>query len=346
MVPLLIVTAAILVGVYFLFFSNKEISGNWMQFYSKGKEIGFTIKDLEQLRQIVVNCKIKNPAGIFSSQDNFQEVVRSTVKAVQFSGDSGNPDTQFFLSKLFDHFKTLEMQVSERNSRITNSRQIGEGQTLRILVPGTGVYKSEVIKNTVNFLTISRPVITKTIASMQWHGARISVYFQRENDAGYVFDTEVTDEVFSKGISSLKVDHSDSLSRTQQRKSMRLKLKRMAFLYQLNEADNPHKLEKLPGVRCLIEDISDTGCAFKINGRANTGMRLKVQFTLDRVPICIPATVRSVDFAEDSNQSLVRMEADPLPIAVRNHILCEVFNMVQDEDDELPLRIPEEEASA
>jgi len=324
---------------------KKEKSGNWLQFFTKGKEAGFNIKDLENLRKIVTADNIKNPPSIFSSQHKFEAVVRSTVKAVQLSGSSTDPETQIFLSKLFDHFKKMGLEASENKSRITNSRQISEGQTLRVLVAGTGVYKSEVVKNFGNYLTISRPISAKSSATTSWYGIKMSVYFWREDDAGYVFDTEVIDEVFSKGISSLKVEHNDSLFRTQKRKSMRLKFKKMAFLYLINDADNPHKLEKSPGIRCMMDDISDTGCAFKINGQAEAGMRLKVQFTLNRFPICMPATVRSVNYREDVNLSLVHMEADPLPIATRNLILCEVFNMVPDDDeDELPFRVLEEEA--
>jgi hypothetical protein len=41
------------------------------------------------------------------------------------------------------------------------------------------------------------------------------------------------------------------------------------------------------------------------------------------------------------------MEADTLPISVRNHILCEVFDLLPEEDDEeLPLRVFEKEADA
>ncbi len=159
-----------------------------------------------------------------------------------------------------------------------------------------------------------------------------------------MFDAFVEDEVFSKGISSLKVEHNDSLFRTQKRKSLRAKLNKAAFVYLVNDAD-PFKMEKRPGLRCMIEDISDTGCAFRVYGRAPVGRRFKLQFSLDRVPICMPGTVRSVDFNEDSNISLVRMEADILSNSVRNHILCEVFDMLPDEDeDELPFRVIEEEA--
>ena len=347
MIPFLIIVAIILLGVYFLMYFNKEKSGNWIQFFSKGKEAGFTIKDLEQLRRLVLTCNIKDPTGIFKSQKQLEIVIRSMVKTVQLSGESNDPATHFFLSKLFDYFKKIEMQATENKIRITNSRQISEGQTLRVLVAGTGVYKSEVVKNFSNYLTISRPASTKAAASMQWHGVKISVYFWREDDAGYVFDTDVIDEVFSKGISSLKVDHNDSLFRTQKRKSMRIKFRKAAFLYLVNDNDNPHKLEKTPGLRCMLEDISDTGCAFKVNGQAAVGMRLKLQFSIDKVPISMPATVRSVDYKEESNTSIVHMEADPLPIATRNHILCEVFNMLpEDDEDELPFRVLEEEADS
>jgi hypothetical protein len=175
---------------------------------------------------------------------------------------------------------------------------------------------------------------------------RISVYFWREDDAGYVFDTEVIDEVFSKGISSLKVDHNDSLFRTQKRKSLRVKISKEAFVYLVNDTD-PHKMERSPGLRCMMEDISDSGCAYRVKGQAPVGQRLKVQFALDHIPICIPGTIRSVDYMQESNISIVHMEADPLPTGVRNHILCEVFDMLpDDDDDELPFRVIEDEAAA
>jgi len=345
LIPLLLLAIIFLVLVYFLTRAKKETSGNWIQFFAKGKEAGFTIKDMEQIRRLVSGCNIKDPVSIFKSKKQFEIVVRSMVNTARLSGDINEPLTQIFLSKLFDYFKKIEMEATDTKVKITNSRQISEGQTLRILVAGTGVFKSEVIKNTANSLTISRPVNSKVSASMRWNDLKISVYFWREDDAGYVFDTQVVDEVFSKGISSLKVDHNDSLFRTQRRKSLRIKFQKAAFLYLVNDADNPHRLETSAGLRCMLDDISDTGCAFRINGQAEVGMRLKVQFSIDRAPICIPATVRSVDYFHETNVSLVHMEADPLPVVTRNHILCEVFKMLpEDDEDELPFRVLEEEA--
>jgi c-di-GMP-binding flagellar brake protein YcgR len=260
------------------------------------------------------------------------------------SGESTDPLMQDFLSRLFDFCKEMGMKSADKKASITNSRQIGEGQPLKVLVQDKGIFKSEVVKNIGNYLTISRPSNPKVATAPQWHGMRISIYFWREDDAGYVFDTEVVDEVFSKGISSLKVAHNDALFRTQKRKSLRVKLRKPAFVYLVNDSD-PHRMERSPGLRCMLEDISDTGCAYRVMGQAPVGQRLKVQFSLDRIPICMPGTVRSIDYNHDANISLLHMEADPLPLYVRNHILCEVFDMLpDDDDDELPFRVLEEEA--
>ena len=342
----IIAAIIIILGIFFTNSKKEKTGGNWLQFYSKGKEAGFSIRELEQIRRLIINCNIEDPVSVFTSTKNLHTCVRSVVNAVRMSGDSENPGMQDFLSRLFDYCKDVEMMNADKKSTITSSRQISEGQVLRVLVPGTGVFKSEVIKNTGNYITISRPVNNKVPATMQWYGMRISIYFWREDDAGYVFDTEVTDEVFSKGISSLKVDHNESLFRTQKRKSLRVKISKPAFVYMVDDVD-PHRMEKAPGLRCMLDDISDTGCAFKVKGNASIGLRLKVQFSLDRIPVCIPGTVRSVDYQDETNTSLIHMESDPLPLTTRNHILCEVFGMLpDDDDDELPFRVLESEVKA
>ena len=344
MATFFLIIGLLVLCVYLFMRSQKEkSSGSWLQYFSKGKEEGFTIKELEQIRRFMVNSSIKDPSSIFTSQKNLETCIRSVINALRASGESDNPYMQSFLSRLFDYCKEVEIKNAEKKTTITNSRLISEGQALRVLVPGTGVFKSEVVKNTANYLTISRPVNAKMTASMQWNSISISIYFWREDDAGYVFDTGVVDEVFSKGISSLKVEHNDSLFRTQKRKSLRIKYHKPAFVYMLDE-NELHNMETAPGLRCMLEDISDTGCAFTVNGQATVGLRLKLQFSLSKTPLCMPGTVRSVDYNSESDKSLVHMEAERLPVVTRNQIMCEVFDMLSDDDDdELPFRVLEEE---
>jgi hypothetical protein len=194
-------------------------------------------------------------------------------------------------------------------------------------------------------MTISRPVSQKNAAPISWQGTKISVYFWRENDAGYVFDSEVLDEVISSGVSALKIDHSDSLFRTQKRTSTRMKMHKQAFLYLIKDNKPSYKLEIDPGLRCFIEDLSDTGCAVVVAGKTESGLRVKIQFALDNIPVCISGVVRSTSFKADTNRSVLRIEADPMPMEIRNHILGQMFGMSLDDDDELPFRVLEDEAT-
>jgi c-di-GMP-binding flagellar brake protein YcgR len=325
---------------------EKNGNGNWVQFYSLGKESGFSFKEIELLRRLAVQCSIEDPCALFWSQQQLDICIRSMVRSIRMSGESEERGTQDFLSKLYDFRKKIEMSKPQIKNGISNSRQIGEGQFLRILVTGTGTFKSQVVKNNSQYITISRPINSKIASSMNWNGMKISVYFWREDDAGYVFDSSVLDEVYSKGISSLKIDHSDSLFRTQKRKSIRIKLHKAAFLYLAGENEVPGKIETIPGLKCFLEDLSDTGCAVTVGGKAEPGMRVKIQFALDNTAICMLGTVRSVDFKEAANRSILHIEADTLPIDVRNQILGEVFGMLpEDEDDELPFRVLDDEAA-
>jgi c-di-GMP-binding flagellar brake protein YcgR len=342
---LIVITLALGAAFFFLSRSKKEKQGSWLQFFAKGKDAGFSFKEIELLRRLAARCNIDDPTSLFWSQNQLDICIRSLVRSLRMSGESGDTGTQDFLSKLYDFRKKIEMETPRVKNGISSSRQISEGQPLRILVTGTGVFKSSVIKNVNQYLTISRPVHAKMSASFAWTGLKIAVYFWREDDAGYVFDAEVQDEVFSKGFSSLKITHSDSLFRTQKRKSVRIKIHKAAFLYLKKEGEEPGTLEIAPGLKCFLEDLSDTGCAVTVGGKAPAGLEVKVQFALDNTAISMSGIVRSTDFNETNNRSILHIEADPLPLETRNQILGEVFGMLPEEDDdELPFRVLDEEA--
>jgi c-di-GMP-binding flagellar brake protein YcgR len=325
--------------------SGKEKSASWLQFYAKGKDAGFSFKEIELLRRLAVKANLEDPSSLFWSQNQLDMCIRSMVRNMNLSGDAGDQGSQDFLSKLYDYRKKIEMEKPKVKNGISDSRQIGEGQALRVLVSGSGVYKSQIIKNTNQYLTISRPSSNKLPGTFTWTGLKISVYFWRVDDAGYVFDTEVLDEVYSKGLASLKISHAEALFRTQKRKSVRVKLHKSAFLYLLTSEEEVNKLEVNPGLKCFLEDLSDTGCAVTIGGKAAAGLRVKMQFALNNTPIVMGGTVKSVEFKEDVNRSLLHVEADPLPIEIRNRILGEVFGMLPEDEEDLPFRLLDEEVS-
>jgi c-di-GMP-binding flagellar brake protein YcgR len=340
---LILVIAALIVGFFLYSRSKKGGGGNWVQFFAQGKDAGFSFKEIELLRQLAIKCNIGEPTALFWSQSQLDTCIRTLVQGIKSSGEE-EQGIQDFLSKLYDYRKKIEMNKPKNKHGISNSRQIIEGQVLKVLA-GAGVYKSQVVKNTSQYMTISRPVNNKNSTSSAWEGTKISVYFWRSDDAGYVFDTVVQDEIFSKGISSLKIQHSDSLFRTQKRKSIRIKMNKAAYLYIANDGEPPHQMEQEPGLKCFLIDLSETGCAVTVGGKTEPGMRVKVQFALDNSPICMTGIVRSTHYREDTNRSNLHIEAEALPIETRNKILGEVFGVMPEEDEELPYRVLDDEAA-
>jgi len=340
---LVITIAGSFLALFLLSITDRNKKG-WIQFYAKGKDSGFTFKEIELLQRLAIKSKLEDPTSLFFSNRQLDTCIRDLVKSLRFSGTQNEKANQDFLSKLYDFRQKIEMEKPKVKNGISNSRQISDGQNLRVLAKGCGVFKSQVVKNTSTYLAILKPISDKLPVNFSWVGLKLSVYFWRDEDAGYVFDTTVDDEVYSKGIASLKIAHSDSLFRTQKRKSVRVRKHKAAYLYPVINDEELNKIENEPGVKCFIEDLSDTGCAITIGGRAMTGLRIKAQFYLNNNLICMSGTVRSVDYKEDLNRSILHVEADPLPIEIRNQILGEVFGMSPEDEEELPFRILGEEA--
>jgi c-di-GMP-binding flagellar brake protein YcgR len=340
---LIVIVPVLGILVLFLSRSKKEKQGSWLQFYAKGKDAGFSFREIGLLRSLAQKSNLEDPSSLFWSQNQLDLCIRSLVRTMRLSGNDEDQQSQDFLSKLYEYRKKIEMSKPRIKNGINSSRQISEGQELRVLISGSGVFRSKVVKNANQYLVISRPTNPKFPTSFSWNGVHISVYFWREDDAGYVFDSDVLDEVYSKGLLSLKITHSDSLFRTQKRKSIRVKTHKSAFLYLITEEETSNKLEVVPGLKCFLEDLSDTGCAVTIGGKAMPGMRIKVQFVLDNNPLSISGTVRSVEYKEDTNRSLLHVEADPLPLETRNYILGEVFGMLPEDDDFIPFRLLDDE---
>jgi c-di-GMP-binding flagellar brake protein YcgR len=282
------------------------------------------------LRGIAERCGM-DPIAVFTSRDRLDTCIKRLANE---AGHSRNGKiSQEFLFKLYDYRKKLEIVASSERKAFSNTCQLKAGQSLQISADGIVDFGSQIIKNASNYMTVSRPVNDQTSSVKDWRGLEISVSFWADGDAGYAFDTTVHDEVYSLGIYSLKIAHSFSLSRVQQRKSIRTKVNVPAFLYLVREGEPFHKVESVPGVRCMLEDLSDTGYALTVGGSAENGLRIKVQFELNGAAVCMSGTVRSMVYRADTDRSILRVEADSMPIRVRNQIMGKIFGIISAEHD-------------
>jgi c-di-GMP-binding flagellar brake protein YcgR len=329
---LLLVVAAIAGGVLLLFFETKAlgieniIQGEWIQFYAKGKDSGFSFKELELLRSLALKSRLEDPTALFWSSRQLDRCMKEALQEIREKGEDKDQRMQKFLSKLYDYRKKLELEKPDALHSLKDTRRIPERQRLRVLANEIGVFDSRVIKNTKDGITIALPSGPNIPPAFHWEGVPLSVHFWRNEDAGYVFETSVIDKTDSGGIATLRINHADSISRTQKRRSLRRKIQIPACLYLPDSKNGAHETTK-PGLNCIIEDLSDGGCALVVGGKTAPGLRIKVQFELSGNLLTMHGVVRSVDYREAQNRSVLHIEADPLPLEAKNTILAEVFGI-------------------
>jgi c-di-GMP-binding flagellar brake protein YcgR len=230
--------------------------------------------------------------------------------------------------------KGLEFEQPRFKYGIRSSRQMSSSQRLRVLVHGLGVFASTVIDSHARFIVISYPVGNRLPKDWVWKGKKVSIYFWRRDDAGYVFDSYVIDDLHIRNVPVLQVSHSEALLRTQKRKSVRVQAKIPAYLYLLKRIEGAYeKTEGTPGLRALVQDLSEDGAAVAIGGKAVPGLQVKLQFGLDERSVVMSGTVRSVDFDTEANRSVLHVEAVKPSPRMRNAIRSFVYNIRRDEDD-------------
>lgn len=337
-IPILGVLALLIAGPM----DNKR-NYSWIQFFAKGKDAGFSIKEIDLLRRVAVRSEIEDPTSLFWSVKQLDLCIKGVIRRARLTGDENSLQTQDFLAKLYEYRKKIEFDQPRYRKGITSSRSIGETQRLKVLIDGAGAFDTQVVRNSDRFITISKPTSSRLPDSFQWKGRRMAVYFWRRDDAGYVFDTYVLDEVPASSGALLQLSHSDSLFRAQKRRSVRAKIRLSAYLYLPKDELYPELVEGEPGMRCVIEDLSEDGCALTVGGKAIPGLKVKVQFAVGGDTVAMSGVVKSADYDEESNRSLLHIEALPLSIATRNKILSEVFGVNPDAELEAAFSIFDDE---
>jgi hypothetical protein len=94
-------------------------------------------------------------------------------------------------------------------------------------------------------------------------------------------------------------------------------------------------IETHNGYRCLIEDISECGALIRIGGKGAQNVRIKLQFNIQNKLILMVGIVRTVEFNEEQNQSLLHFECTHIETSMRNEVLKFVYNMLPQSEKEV-----------
>jgi c-di-GMP-binding flagellar brake protein YcgR len=326
-----VVLALLLITLLIAMRGSKRYS--WIEFYLKTKDAGLSYSEARKLKEAAASAGLVDPTNILWSPRDLDRAIAVLITRLKEEGSDQSRESILLMDHVYALRKKTEFEQPRFKYGIRSSRHIAQGQHLRVLVHGIGVFGSSVIDNQSRYLVISYPTGARVPKNWIWKGKKVSIYFWRKEDAGYVFDSYVIDEMRIRNVPVLQISHSEALLRTQKRKSVRARSRLPAYLYLLKRIEGAYeKPERVPGLRALVQDLSEDGAAVAIGGKAVPGLLVKLQFGLDEASIVMSGTVRSVDYDSAANRSVIHIEAVTPSPRMRNAIRSYVYNIRQDEE--------------
>jgi len=337
MAIIIVLTVLLLVFTVFFIILRKLGGGSfpWIRFYSKGKDAGFAFSEIHLLRKVAVTNRLKKPTALFWSVDLLDKSIRDIMTRYKAQKKEQDPEAQDFLGRLYEFRKKIEFSKPKYTQGLKSTREIDPHQRLKITSPEVGTCFSQVVENLRKHIAISYPQGRQIPEMFSWKDKPVNIYFWRNNDAGYYFETKVLGDFIKEEYSILHLAHTDSVVRSQKRKSVRAAVSIPASLYKLKSLESANeRIEKRPGLRCRLQDISEDGASFVIGGRAKVGMPVKLQFSLSDRPLILCGVVKGVSYNAKRGQSTLHLQAIPPSAVMRNQILSFVYNIF-DEQEEL-----------
>jgi hypothetical protein len=182
-----VVIAALLIG----FFIFLRVAGHgrfpWIQFYAKGKESGFTLREIGLLRKVAIETKLENPTSLFWSIKQLDRSIKEIIIKIRSHDMQDDVESNDLLGKLFELRKRVEFDLPRYRLGLRSSREVMARQRVKVTVPGAGPFVSIVLENRQKYLAMSRPEGPGLPEGFKWNGQQVGIHFWRAEDAGYFF---------------------------------------------------------------------------------------------------------------------------------------------------------------
>jgi len=327
-----VLLAVIVIGGVLTFLFLRRAGGGrfpWLQFYLKGKESGFSFREVNLLRRIAVENKMKDATSLFWSIKQLDRCIKGTLISFRSRNIEESPEAIAMVSKLYDFRKRVELNQPKYSMGLKSSRDMDKRQRIRVTLPSFAPFSSIVIDVLRRYIAIAYPKGPELPPGFSWKGQQIGINFWREGDAGYFFQAKVLEDYATgKKYPILHISHNDNIVRTQKRSSVRVKTSIPAKLYPLKSVDEANEeYESDKGLKSLLADLSEDGAAILIGGRAKVGMPVKYQFRLSDSELVVCGVVRGVNFDGKRNRSLLHVQALPVSDRTKNTIRAYVYDL-------------------
>ena len=339
----IIVISLFLILLAFLYSAFK----NKIKFFVTGLDAGFSMPDMHLLWNVAQICELDEPTSLFFSMSALTKCMSQITNQASADNTIDTPKYQTLLSKLFA-YRTKIQNESDNKKGLSSTETLENGQRLRIILPGQGVFASKVVSNgKMIVITLPKKNDIIVIGAEDWIGKVIHVYFWRKGDAQYVFDTSVVQHGIYLGKTTLYLKQSYSLTRTQKRRAVRAKCEIYAELFFVKKSNEDEQIiESKNGYKCLLQDISESGALIKIGGKGRENIKIKLQFSIKSKLIIMVGIVRKVEYNQELNQSYLHFECTNIEQSMKNEILAFVYNMLPESEKEVLEAIKQTESDS
>ncbi len=309
--------------------------GEKMSFYSLGRENEFCLSEIRILWKNLKRCGIFDPLSMYTSVPVLNTCIALIVSERKRSVKNDDVGINILLAKLNKLRAKVALEKSNQNSA-KSTEALEVGQRICIIYYGEGVFVSKVLNNG-KLIAIELPKKLKHAATQRseilppsiWKNKKVSVYFWRKNDACYAFDTTVSDIGMYEDKTAIFLNECSKLDRTQKRQSVRCICAIDALISVIKSAESDYSNIETDGdCSAVIENISEYGALIRIDGKAPSSNRIKLQFTINRVSITMYGIIHSSDYDREKRQSLLHFECthvdDEMHTALLNYIYTHI----------------------
>lgn len=324
----------LLLGVV-LYINGGNLSLSGADFFARGKELGFSNKEIKVFKKAADVLKLDKPITIMGSIEQIDRAILNLSRKLESNGYNDALQLEL-LEDLYSYKKKIEIRKVDSRYAISSSREIDNGQRVKIIIGNShGPYQGVVIDNKSEHLVIDFSK-DSGLSGKQVYDGIANIYFWKKSDAGYFFEGKIKDGTISK---RWKITHSNSLIRNQKRQEIRMNVDIPGCVYRLIDiSTRNHKSEGFSGVFVQVKNISEGGAAFLINGKMDKGAPLKLEFKLLDKHIVVCGILKDLDYDRKLNCSLLRVkfiEPDPNMLSIIRSFIYNINNerdLVKDEN--------------
>jgi c-di-GMP-binding flagellar brake protein YcgR len=241
-------------------------------------------------------------------------------------------------NKLLELRKKAEFNLPKYHKRIRETSAILPRQKLVIKDRQYGTFVSWVIENNRRYLVVTQPAGQKASEVLTWTGRKVQVYFWRQDDAGYEFETKVQEQIPHEEYPLIYLAHSQKLERKQKRQSVRVETRLNArfFPVVVSTAEGVQKpVISERGHAAKLIDLSESGCAMLAGKGLTKNARMKIEFDLTEVKhIVTLGVVVNISKTADERVSRYHIMFTRIGPQSRNNILLYVYNIFGEREDE------------